>query len=263
MELSFIHLHNHSEFSILDGAIKVKDLVEVAYENNMPAVALTDHGNVFGAVRFFKEAKAKGIKPILGCEMYVAPKSRFEKKLKQSEISHFHLVLLVKDKKGYRNLCQLITKSYLEGFYYKPRIDKELLAQHTEGLIGFSACLKGEVGYFLSQGVEEEAERAALEYAAMFTEGDFYIELQDNGLEKQKEINPLLLQMARKLKFPLVATNDIHYLHRDDAESHDILLCIQTNKKVNDQDRIRFGTDEFYFKTPLRTYPKLSRIQPR
>jgi DNA polymerase-3 subunit alpha len=249
MELSFIHLHNHSEFSILDGAIKVKDLVEAAYENNMPAVALTDHGNVFGAVSFFKEAKAKGIKPILGCEMYVAPKSRFEKKLRQSETSHFHLVLLVKDEKGYKNLCQLITKSYLEGFYYKPRIDKELLAQHTEGLIGFSACLKGEIAHSLSRGAEEEAARAALEYAALFPDGDFYIELQDNGLEKQKEINPLLLQMARKLRLPLVATNDTHYLHRDDAESHDILLCIQTNKKVNDQDRIRFGTDEFYFKS--------------
>jgi len=248
MGLSFIHLHNHSEFSILDGAIKIGDLVEAAYENKMPAVALTDHGNIFGAVSFFKEAKAKGIKPILGCEMYVAPKGRFEKKLKQSEISHFHLVLLAKDEKGYENLCRLITKSYLEGFYYKPRIDKELLAQYSEGLIGFSACLKGEISYFLSRGAEEEAERAALEYGALFTDGDFYVELQDNGLERQKEVNPLLLQLARKLQLPLVATNDTHYFHRDDAESHDILLCIQTNKKVNDQDRIRFGTDEFYFK---------------
>ncbi|KPJ70170.1 hypothetical protein AMJ44_00155 [candidate division WOR-1 bacterium DG_54_3] len=248
MELSFIHLHNHSEFSVLDGALKIIDLVEAAYKNNMPAVALTDHGNIFGAVSFYKEAKAKGIKPILGCEMYVAPKSRFEKKLKQSETSHFHLLLLVKDEKGYENLCKLITKSYLEGFYYKPRIDKELLAQHSEGLIGLSACLKGEISYFLSQSAEEEAERAALEYGALFPDGDFYIELQDNGLERQKEVNPLLIQLARKLRFPLVATNDTHYLNRDDAESHDILICIQTNKKVNDQDRIRFGTDEFYFK---------------
>ncbi len=247
MELSFIHLHNHSEFSILDGGLRIKDLVEAAYENNMPAVALTDHGNIFGAVSFFTEAKEKGIKPILGCEMYVAPKGRFEKRSKQSEVSHFHLVLLVKDEKGYKNLCQLITKSYLEGFYYKPRIDKELLAQYSEGLIGLSACLKGEISYFLSQGAEEEAERAALEYRALFND-DFYIELQDNGLPRQQEVKPLLLQLARKLKLPVVATNDTHYLHRDDAESHDILLCIQTNKKVNDQDRIRFGTDEFYFK---------------
>ena len=249
MELSFIHLHNHSEFSILDGALKIEDLVEAAYKNNMPAVALTDHGNIFGAVSFFKEAKAKGIKPILGCEMYVAPESRFEKKAKQSGTNHFHLILLVKDEKGYRNLCQLITKSYLEGFYYKPRIDKELLAHYSEGLIGFSACLKGEISFLLGMGLEEKAEAAALEYASLFPKGDFYIELQDNGLKQQQEINPLLLRLAQKLTIPLVATNDTHYCHRDDAEGHDVLLCIQTNKKVSDQDRIRFGTQEFYFKS--------------
>jgi len=250
MDLSFIHLHNHSEFSILDGALKIKDLVEAAYKNNMPAVALTDHGNIFGAVDFFKEAKARGIKPILGCEMYVAPKSRFDKKAKPSEARHFHLVLLIKDEKGYQNLCQLITKSYLEGFYYKPRIDKELLTHHSEGLVAFSACLKGEINSLLSSGLEKEAEAAALEYASLFNDGDFYIELQDNGLEQQRELNPLILQLARKLNLPLVATNDTHYLRKDDAESQDILLCIQTNKVVSDQDRIRFGTKEFYFKSP-------------
>jgi DNA polymerase-3 subunit alpha len=250
MDLSFIHLHNHSEFSILDGALKIKDLVEAAYKNNMPAVALTDHGNIFGAVDFFKEAKARGIKPILGCEMYVAPKSRFNKKAKPFETRHFHLVLLIKDEKGYQNLCQLITKSYLEGFYYKPRIDKELLTHHSEGLVAFSACLKGEINSLLSRGLEKEAEAAALEYASLFNDGDFYIELQDNGLEQQRELNPLILQLARKLNLPLVATNDTHYLRKDDAESQDILLCIQTNKVVSDQDRIRFGTKEFYFKPP-------------
>ncbi|MFB0566417.1 MAG: DNA polymerase III subunit alpha [Candidatus Aminicenantaceae bacterium] len=249
MELSFIHLHNHSEYSILDGALKIDDLISAAYENKMPAVALTDHGNIFGAVSFFKRAKAKGIKPILGCEMYIAPESRFEKKAKQAEISHFHLILLVKDEKGYRNLCQLITKSYLEGFYYKPRIDKELLAQYSEGLIGFSACLKGEISYLLGMGVEKEAEEAALEYASLFPKGDFYIELQDNGLKQQKEINSKLLTLARKLSLPLIATNDTHYLHKDDAENQDILLCIQTNKKASDQERIRFATNEFYFKS--------------
>lgn len=249
MELSFIHLHNHSEFSILDGSLKIGDLVDAAYKNKMPAVALTDHGNIFGAVSFFKKAKAKGIKPILGCELYVAPKSRFEKKATREEINHFHLILLVKDEKGYRNLCHLITKSYLEGFYYKPRIDKELLSHHSEGLIGLSACLKGELSYLLLNGFEEEAEEAAREYAALFAKGDFYIELQDNGLEEQKRMNPLLRKIARKLEIPLVATSDTHYLNKDDAESHDILLCIQTNKKVSDQDRIRFSTNEFYFKS--------------
>jgi len=249
MELSFIHLHNHSEFSILDGALKTASLVEAAYKNNMPAVALTDHGNIFGAVSFFKQTKEKGIKPIIGCEVYVAPKSRFIKKAEGKDPSHFHLILLVKDEKGYKNLCQLITKSYLEGFYYRPRIDKELLAQHSEGLIGLSGCLKGEIGLYLGLGLEEKAEEVALDYASIFAKEDYYIEIQDHGLEEQRKINPLLLRLARKLQLPLIATNDVHYLSKDDAESHDILLCTQTNKKVTEQDRIRFGTDQFYFKS--------------
>ena len=249
MELSFIHLHNHSEFSILDGALKIEELVEAVYKNKMPAVALTDHGNVFGAVSFFKKAKERGIKPILGCEMYVAPKSRLEKKAGEDERNHFHLIVLVKDEKGYRNLCHLITKSYLEGFYYKPRIDKELLARHSEGLIGLSACLKGEISYHLLNGFEEEAETAAVEYAALFPRGNFYIELQDNGLEDQKKLKAKLIALARKLELPLVATSDTHYLNKEDAEAHDILLCIQTNKKVSDQGRIRFSTNEFYFRS--------------
>jgi len=249
MELTFIHLHNHSEFSILDGALKTASLVEAAYKNNMPAVALTDHGNVFGAVSFFKQAREREVKPILGCEIYVAPASRFEKRADSRAPNHFHLILLVKDEKGYRNLCQLVTKAYLEGFYYRPRIDKELLACHSEGLIGFSGCLKGEVNHFLGMGQTEKAEEVAREYASFFAEGDFYIEIQDHGLKEQKEINPQLISLAKKLALPLVATNDVHYLARDDAETQDILLCIQTNKKVTDQDRIRFGANEFYFKS--------------
>jgi len=249
MELTFIHLHNHSEFSILDGAFKTASLVEAAYKNNMPAVALTDHGNIFGAVSFFKQAKERGIKPILGCEAYVAPKSRLIKKAEGKGPNHFHLLLLVKDENGYKNLCRLITKSYLEGFYYRPRIDKELLAQHSEGLVALSGCLKGEIGFALGLGQEEKAEEAALEYASLFAEGDFYIEIQDHGLEEQKKINPLLLNLSRKLKIPLAATNDVHYLSKDDAESQDILLCIQTNRRVTEQDRIRFGTDQFYLKS--------------
>ncbi len=249
MESTFIHLHNHSEFSILDGAMKTSALVEVAYQNKMPAVALTDHGNIFGAVNFFKQAKEKKVKPILGCEIYVAPESRFDKDPAQKGPRHFHLILLVKDEKGYRNLCQLLTKAYLEGFYYKPRIDKELLVQHSEGLIGLSACLKGEISHYLGLGLEDKAEETAIEYAAFFEPGDFYIELMDHGLEDQKEVNPLLIKLARKLNLSLVATNDVHYLSREDAESQDILLCIQTNKRVTDQDRIHFATQEFYFKS--------------
>ena len=249
MELTFIHLHNHSEYSILDGALKTAALVEAAYQNKMPAVALTDHGNIFGAVGFFKQAQERGVKPILGCEIYVAPKSRFEKKADSKNPAHFHLTLLVKDEKGYRNLCQLVTMAYLEGFYYRPRIDKELLAQHGEGLIALSGCLKGEVSHFLRLGQEEKAEEVAREYASFFSQGDFHIELQDHGLEEQKEVNPVLVQLAKKLDLPLVATNDVHYLSKEDAEIQDVLLCIQTNKKVTDQDRIRFASNEFYFKS--------------
>jgi DNA polymerase-3 subunit alpha len=249
MELTFIHLHNHSEYSILDGALKTAALVDAAYQNKMPAVALTDHGNIFGAVGFFKQAQEKGVKPILGCEIYVAPKSRFEKKVDRKNPAHFHLTLLVKDEKGYRNLCQLITMAYLEGFYYRPRIDKELLAQHGEGLIALSGCLKGEVSHFLTLGQEEKAEEVAREYASFFSQGDFHIELQDHGMEEQKEVNPRLVQLAKKLDLPMVATNDVHYLSKEDAEIQDVLLCIQTNKKVTDPDRIRFGSNEFYFKS--------------
>ncbi len=246
---NFIHLHVHSEYSILDGSVKIAGLLESASQQGMPAVALTDHGNIFGAINFTQQARKKGIKPILGCECYVAPRGRKHKKPGSKGQNHFHLVLLVKNEVGYKNLCQLITKSYLEGFYYKPRIDKELLSQHSEGLVALSACLKGEVSDCLNLGYEDKAEEAAREYMSIFSEGDFYIEVQDHGLEEQKKINPLLIKLARKLDLPLVATNDVHYLNKDDAESHDVLLCIQTNKKVTDEDRIRFGTQEFYFKS--------------
>ncbi len=250
MEPTFVHLHNHSEYSILDGCLRVGDLVGAAYEQNMPAVAITDHGNIFGAVQFFKQAKARGVKPILGCEVYVAPQSRFDKKPGVADdIHHFHLLLLVKDDAGYKNLCKLITKSYLEGFYYRPRIDKELLAGHAAGLIGLSACLKGEVSVWLGRGLPEKAEEAAREYAAMFGPGDFYIELMDHGLAAQKAVNPQLVAVARKLDLPLVATNDIHFARREDAESQDVLVCIQTNRKISDPDRLKFGTEQFYFKS--------------
>ncbi len=250
MEPTFVHLHNHSEYSVLDGCLRIDALVQAAYENNMPAVAITDHGNVFGAVQFFKAAKAKGVKPILGCEAYVAPRSRFDKKPGgPDDVHHFHIILLVKDDRGYKNLCKLVTQSYLEGFYYRPRIDKELLAAHSEGLIGLSACLKGEVAFWLNRGFPEKAEEAAREYAAMFAPGDFYIELMDHGLPEQKAVNPQLVAVARKLGLPVVATNDIHFARREDAESQDVLVCIQTNRKISDPDRLKFSSDQFYFKS--------------
>jgi len=262
MEATFVHLHNHSEYSILDGCLKVEALVDAAYKANMPAVAVTDHGNIFGAVQFFKQAKARGVKPILGCEVYVAPQSRFDKKPGPSdEVHHFHLILLVKDDLGYRNLCRLITQSYTEGFYYRPRVDKELLARHAGGLVGLSSCLKGEVSSWLVRGFPDKAEEAAREYAAIFGPGDFYIELQDHGLPDQKAVNPQLVAIARKLDLPLVATNDIHFARREDAESQDVLVCIQTNRKISDPDRLKFSTDQFYFK-PAAEMAELFRDTP-
>jgi DNA polymerase-3 subunit alpha len=250
MEPTFVHLHNHTEYSVLDGCLKVPDLLDAAFKNNMPAVAITDHGNIFGAVQFFKEAKARSVRPILGCECYVAPGSRFDKKPgDRNDIHHFHLILLVKDERGYRNLCRLLTRSYLEGFYYRPRIDKELLAAHAEGLIALSSCLKGELSAWLLRGFAEKAEDAAREYAAIFPKGDYYVELQDHGLPDQKTVNPLLVDLARRLDLPLVATNDIHFARREDAESQDVLVCIQTNRKISDPDRLKFSTDQFYFKS--------------
>jgi len=262
MEPTFVHLHNHSEYSVLDGCLRIEALVQAAYENNMPAVAITDHGNVFGAVQFFKAAKTKGVKPILGIEAYVAPRSRSDKKPGgPDDVHHFHLILLVKDDRGYKNLCKLVTQSYLEGFYYRPRIDKELLAAHSEGLIGLSACLKGEVAFWLGRGFPEKAEEAAREYAAIFAPGDFYIELMDHGLAEQKAVNPQLVAVARKLDLPLVATNDIHFARREDAESQDVLVCIQTNRKISDPDRLKFSTDQFYFK-PASEMAELFRDTP-
>ena len=249
MAPNFVHLHNHSEYSILDGAVRIDDLGKAAAKHGMSAVALTDHGNIFGAVEFFKSAKKAGVKPILGCEVYVAPRSRHDKEYRDQDVAHYHLLLLVKNEAGYRNLCILLSKAYLEGFYYRPRVDKDLLAQHNEGLIALSGCLRGEVAFLLGRGQTEEAEKAAAAYAAIFDQGRFYIELMDHGLAPQKEVNPQLIALARKLGLPLAATNDTHYTEKNDSESHDVLLCIQTNRKVSDTERIKFGSQEFYFKS--------------
>lgn len=244
--MSFVHLHVHTEYSLLDGACKIEELVEQALEYGMPAVAVTDHGVMYGIVDFYKIAKEKGIKPILGCEVYVAPSSRFDKK-QRSDL--YHLILLAKDFEGYKNLTKLVSLSFLEGFYYKPRVDKELLRKYSKGLIALSSCLAGEISTYILQKNIEKAKDAIKEYLDIFGE-DFYLELQDNNLQEQKYVNSVLIKLAKEFNVSLVATNDVHYLKKEDAEIHDILLCIQTGSKLNDKDRLRFQTDEFYFKSP-------------
>jgi len=246
----FVHLHNHSDFSLLDGASRVSEIVDRAVRYKMPAVALTDHGNMFGAVAFYQKAQQKGIKPILGCEIYVAPGSRFDKSPSGSiSDTNNHLVLLAESNEGYRNLVKLVTAGYLEGFYYKPRIDKELLAKHSRGLIGLSACLKGEVPSAALRGAEQDALRAAGRYEDILGKGNFYLEVQDQGLDEDVVVNPRLMELARKAGLPVVATNDCHYISKEDAFAHDILLCIGTGKKVSDSARMRYRGEEFYFKS--------------
>jgi DNA polymerase-3 subunit alpha len=245
----YVSLHLHTEFSLLDGSIKIDELVERASRYRMPAVAMTDHGNLFGAVEFYRKVTKAGIKPIIGCEVYVAPGSRFEKKSEGAPETSFHLILLARDNHGYRNLVTLVSKAYTEGFYYKPRIDRDLLAQYSGGLIGLSACLKGEVPYYLSRDMTDKARETALEYKNMLGPENFYIEIQDNGMEAQEKVNRKLVELAKDLHIGVVATNDCHYLRKEDARAHDILLCIQTGKTVSDANRMKFETNEFYLKS--------------
>ncbi len=246
----FVHLHLHSQYSLLDGAIRFDELCELAKKYRMEALALTDHGNLFGAIEFYQTAIKHGIKPILGCEIYIAPKSRFEKKGGEGGEGSFHLTLLVKNRAGYFNLLKLVSLAHLEGFYYKPRVDKELLSRYHEGLIALSGCPKGEVAFYLSRGEMKRALEAAREYQRIFDQGRFFIEIQRTGIENQEQINGGLLEVARQLGLRWVATNDCHYLHRQDAKAHEVLLCIQTGKTLQDPDRMRFQTEEFYFKSP-------------
>lgn len=247
----YVPLHLHSEYSLLDGAIRLKELVEEASAFRMPAVAVTDHGNLFGAVEFYRLATKAGIKPIIGCEVYVAPGSHREKKhVNNTEDVSYHLILLARDNQGYRNLVSLVTLAYTEGFYYKPRIDIELLQQYSGGLIALTSCLKGEIPAYLQRGMIEKARGKALEYKHILGPENFYIELQDNGLPEQEKLNQKLIDLARELHIGIVATNDCHYMKRDDARAHDILLCIQTGKTVNEKNRLRMQSDGFYFKSP-------------
>jgi len=245
---NFVHLHNHTEYSLLDGASRVERLVRRAKELGMPAIAITDHGTMCGVIDFYKHAVKHGVKPIIGCEVYVAPRSRTEKTTVEGE-AYYHLVLLAKNAEGYRNLMELVSRAHTEGFYYKPRVDKELLRRYSGGLIALSACLAGEIPSLLLRGDPAGAEALAKEYAAIFGPENFFLELQDHGLPEQKTVNPLLAELAAKIGVGLVATNDIHYIDRQDAESHDVLLCIQTGKTVDDSGRMRFNSNEYYFKS--------------
>lgn len=243
----FVHLHTHTEFSLLDGAIRIPNLISKAKEFNMSAVAITDHGNLYGAIEFYTLAKEAGIKPIIGCEFYVAVESRFNK-LRRGEKSN-HLTLLAKDIHGYKNLMKLITQSYFEGYYYKPRIDYELLSEYNSGIIALSGCISGKISKLILNNKTDDAINAALEFCEIFGKENFYLEIQDQGLEEQKTLNQRLIEISRKLNIPLVSTNDAHYLSKENYTAHDVLLCIQTRTTLDDRERLRFATPEFYFKS--------------
>jgi len=246
----FVHLHVHTEYSLLDGAIRLKDLCAKAKENKLPALAITDHGAMHGTVEFYKAAEKAGIKPILGCESYISPTSRFDKRPDSHGSSNYHLVLLARNNEGYKNICKLVSAGYTEGFYYKPRIDKEILKECSEGLIGMSACLNGEIPKAIMRGRMEEAKRLAEEYSSIFGERNFYLEMMENGIPEQAQVNKALMELSKETGIPLVATNDCHYLDREDARSHEVLVCIQTGKTLDDEKRMKMSTDAFYFKTP-------------
>ncbi len=247
--MAFTHLHVHTEYSLLDGSSKIEELVARAKELGMDSLAITDHGVMYGVVAFYKAAKAAGIKPILGSEVYVAPGSRFDREPGGGQDRYYHLVLLAENDKGYHNLMKIVSKGFVDGFYYKPRVDYEVLEQYHEGVIALSACLAGEVPRYLERGLYDQAREAALKYEKIFGKGNFFLELQDHGIPAQKTVNQGLLRLSRELGIDLVATNDIHYTYDTDVEAHDILLCIQTGKKVADENRMRYEGGQYYCKS--------------
>ena len=246
----FVHLHNHTDYSLLDGAANIEKMVKTAAELGMDQLAITDHGNMFGVLKFYKTCKAHDIKPIIGCEFYVAPESRFDKKGSEQKNRYYHLLVIARNQEGYKNLMQLSSRAYTEGFYYKPRIDDELLQTYGGGLIGSSACLAGEIPQLIMDHKYEAAVEKARFYENIFGPGNFYLELQDHGIPEQKTVNQSLIKMSKETGMPLIATNDIHYINREDANAQDILICIGTNKKKNQGDRLKFDSDQFYLKSP-------------
>ena len=256
--MSFAHLHVHTEFSLLDGSNKIKEYVSRVKELGMNSAAITDHGVMYGVIDFYREAKKQGINPILGCEVYVAPNSRFDREITGGDDRYYHLVLLAENEEGYANLTKIVSKGFVEGYYYKPRVDKELLRKYHKGIIALSACLAGEVARFLTKGLYEEAKKTALEYQEIFGEGNFFLELQDHGIPEQGLVNQQLFKMSEETGIEPVATNDIHYTYAEDAKPHDILLCIQTGKKLSDENRMRYDGGQYYVKSEeemLRLFP--------
>src|SRR5579863_5208889 len=242
----FVHLHCQTDYSLLDGACEIGQLMDLVAEQKMPSIAMTDHGNLFGAVQFYNTAKAKGIHPVIGCEVYVSQQGH---KTRSDSDRYNHLVLLCENQDGYRNLIDLVSTAYLDGFYYKPRIDLDLLAQHSKGLIGMSACLRGHIAEAVLSDKYDDARRMAHQYADIFGQKNFFLEVQDHHLEQDKRLTPQLVRMSQDTGLPLVATNDSHYLRRDDARAHEILMCIQTGKSFSDPNRMRWNTADFYLKS--------------
>ena len=247
--MAFAHLHVHTEYSLLDGSNKIKEYVNRVKELGMTAAAITDHGVMFGVIDFYKAAKAAGINPILGCEVYVAPGSRFDRELTHGDDRYYHLVLLAENNQGYQNLMKIVSKGFVEGYYYKPRVDMEVLEEYHEGIIALSACLAGEVQRYLVRGLYEEAKQVALRYEGIFGKGNYFLELQDHGIPDQKTVNAGLMRLSQELGIELVATNDVHYTYAEDWEAHDILLCIQTGKKLSDENRMRYEGGQYYVKS--------------
>ncbi|MFA5116942.1 MAG: DNA polymerase III subunit alpha, partial [Candidatus Omnitrophota bacterium] len=246
----FVHLHIHTQYSLLDGACRIPELLALAKQYKMDSLAITDHGNMFGAIEFYLEAQKAGIKPIIGCEVYVAPGSRLDKTSQGIEDAAHHLILLARDEEGYVNLMKLVSSGYLEGFYYRPRIDKDILSKHSRGLIGLSACLKGEIPTLIQNNRFNDALKVADDYLQILGKENFYLELQENGIADQATVNQGLLKIAQELTVPLAASNDVHYLSRDKSGAHEALLCVQTQTTLDDPNRMRFQTQEFYFKSP-------------
>ena len=248
--MEFTHLHVHTEYSLLDGSNKIKEYVARVKELGMDSAAITDHGVMYGVIDFYRAAREAGINPILGCEVYVAPGSRFDREVGSGDDRYYHLVLLAENNQGYSNLMKIVSKAFVEGFYYKPRVDLELLEKYHEGIIALSACLAGEVARYLARGMYEDAKIAALRYQDIFGKGNFFLELQDHGIPEQQTVNQQLLRMHRETGIDLVATNDVHYTMAEDAEPHDVLLCLQTQKKLSDENRMRYEGGQYYVKSP-------------
>lgn len=248
--MSFVHLHVHTEYSLLDGSNKIKEYVSRVRELGMNSAAITDHGVMYGVIDFYREAKKQGINPILGCEVYVAPNSRFDREITGGDDRYYHLVLLAENNQGYANLMKIVSKGFVEGYYYRPRVDKALLTEYHEGIIALSACLAGEVQRYIVKGLYDEAKKKALEYREIFGENNYFLELQDHGIPDQTLVNQQLMKMSRETGIPLVATNDVHYTYAEDAKAHDILLCIQTGKKLADENRMRYEGGQYYVKSP-------------